>query len=441
MLTDRGLANVTVLERAARVGGKSLTVQHEGLGHELGTCYHTYGYTYVRAWMRQFGIGAHRLNQHVIHRMEGGPIDFKSFVVGGDRRRAYSEVLRYIGHWLRFFWRQEAGRSRATFDAEVSIPFLRWLRQRDLGAVERFALRSMTAMGYGHLEEVPALYGLRWNMPSLLLSAAATRVDEPVPGWMQLWEALAWTLDVRLGWEIARVERSGDRFAVRGKHGETLHFDHLVVSTPLDEVDTWMEPTPAERRLFGRVRWAEYASSLVVVDGWFTDADTHSFEANLRGAEDARRGNLLVARRTADKTAVAGARSRSRKNVYVTYQYGSPQMSESTLRARLEGDVGRQGGRVVEVLSQARWKYAPKLTPEAIASGAVWEMEALQGQQNTWYTGASFSHESVDNIVDYNVKLADRMEAAIRGRAGLPFGGWMWEERRRLQRMLTWHNK
>ena len=47
--------------------------------------------------------------------------------------------------------------------AAVSVPFGAWLAARDLDVVTRFALRSMTVMGYGSLDRVPALYGLRWN--------------------------------------------------------------------------------------------------------------------------------------------------------------------------------------------------------------------------------------------------------------------------------------
>jgi hypothetical protein len=441
ILTDRGLANVTVLERSERVGGKALTVQHEGLGHELGTCYHTYGYTYVRAWMKAHGIGAHRLARHVIHPEGSAPVDFKQFVINGGKAAAYREILRYQAHWLRFFVMQELGWSRATFDAEAAMPFLQWLRERDFPTIERFALRSMTAMGYGHLAEVPALYGLRWNMPSLLLSAAAIRVEEPVPGWMQLWQALAWRLDVRLGWDTTRVERHGDAFTVHGRSGAPLRFDHLVITTPLDECGAWIDLTPEEEAVFARIRWSQYCASLVVVDGWFTDADTNSFESALRSADAARLGHVLVARRTGDKTPVSAARSGSRKHVYVVYQYGSAQMSDASLRERLEADVALHGGRVVEVLGQVRWKYSPKLTREAIASGAVWQLDALQGHQNTWYSGASLSHEAVDNIVDYNVKLADRMEYAIGGYARRPYHNYWWRERRTMERLVTWHNK
>jgi predicted NAD/FAD-dependent oxidoreductase len=441
ILTDRGFRDVTVLEKAERVGGKSRTVQHEGLGHEVGTCYYTEGYTYVRAWMRRYGISAHRLHRHVIHRADGSATDFGHYVSAGSRPRMVEELARYTKHWMRFFTLQELGHDRATFDAEVSIPFGQWLRERNLAAIERFALRSMTAMGYGHLDHVPALYGLRWNSPSLLLSAAAMHIDEPVPGWSHLWQAMAATLDVRLGWETAHVERGPRGVEVIAKDGDRLRFDHLVVATPPDECGAWLPLDNDERALFGRLQWAQYYTSLVVVDGWFKHEDTHSYEANLRGADGPQVGHILVARRTGDKTPVAEARTDARKHVYVVYQYGSRQLADTTLRDRLTQDIARQGGRLVQVLGQFPWRHSPKLPAAAIASGAVWALEDLQGKRNTWYTGATLCHESVNNIVGYNVKLADRLEHRLRGYGEQPMGRWWWQERRAAERLLTWQNK
>jgi len=36
-------------------------------------------------------------------------------------------------------------------------------------------------------------------------------------------------------------------------------------------------------------------------------------------------------------------------------------------------------------------------------------MRDMQGQANTWYTGAAFSFESVSNIVTHNRALAPRI--------------------------------
>jgi hypothetical protein len=67
-------------------------------------------------------------------------------------------------------------------------------------------------------------------------------------------------------------------------------------------------------------------------------------------------------------------------------------------------------------LKQARWKYAPQLGSGAIREGGLGRMERQQGQHNLWVSGATASHEAVDNIVDYNERLVERMAAAFAGR-------------------------
>ncbi|RME26403.1 MAG: hypothetical protein D6798_06800 [Deltaproteobacteria bacterium] len=439
ILTDRGFANITLVERSRRVGGKTLTFHHEGIGHELGACYTTWGYTLTHEWMREAGITAHRLPTHVIHLPDGRVIDFKEFVLGDHKVRAYGQIAEYNQRWLAFFRNQQLMVDEARWIADVARPFGRWLDDHGLDVVKRFAWRTMTAMGYGHLDAVPALYGLRWNTPSLLLSAAMLRVDEPVPGWQHLWQHLAWHLDVRTDTHIQRVQRSEHGHVIHTDRGE-LRASQLVVTSPLDEARSWLPMTDEERDVFGRIRWSEYVSTLVQVEGWFRNEDTHTYAANLYGADGDRRGGLMVARRTGDKTPVARARSTTRPDLYVCYQYGVPGASGEDLLERLQADIRADGGRVVTVHRQARWRYAPQLDSDAIAQGYAWRLEGLQGVDDTWYTGASLSHEAIDSIVDYNQWLADRMELRMRRKAGETLDP-DWLDRRRRRRLRSLDNK
>ncbi len=147
------------------------------------------------------------------------------------------------------------------------------------------------------------------------------------------------------------------------------------------------------------------------------DADTRSFEANALDSAAVARSRLLVARRTGDKTPVALARSASRPDVYVCYQPGNPKRTDAQLLEILKGDLEGEGAKIREVLTQCRWKYAPQLSTAAITAGASHRFERQQGAGKLWITGASASHEAVDNIVDYNERLVERMELAFAGKA------------------------
>lgn len=409
LLKDRGIENVVIFERTDRVGGKSLTWTWQGLAHELGTCYVGGNYGFVKTWFAEHGLGLFRLRKSAGLRPDGSVTDFREFVSGPMRSRSLLEFARYSLTCLGYSFCARTPAGRAFLDNELSKPYDQWLLERRLGMVYRFALRSMTVMGYGALQQVPALNGLRWTRPSLILKAALGEMFEPVEGWAVLWERLAAGMEIRYDAGIQDVVREGARYRVETAHGAEM-VDHLVVTTPLDECG-WMELPPAVSSVALNVEWHVMITTLVVAEGWFRDWDTLFFEANTLAAAGPGLGHILGARRTGDK--VPGLPS-DRPDVYVTYQYGAPLVSDEQALETLRRDIAEMGGRVTEVIVQRRWKYCPTLKPEAIASGMVWEMEALQGVENLWFSGATFSHESILNIAEFNAGLADRMAARIR---------------------------
>jgi len=105
-----------------------------------------------------------------------------------------------------------------------------------------------------------------------------------------------------------------------------------------------------------------------------------------------------------------------RPALYLVYQYGDPEWPDETLTELAKADITEDGGQVREVLVVKRWRYSPQLPAASIAAGAVWRMEAVQGRDNLWFSGATCSHEAVDSIVNYNARLADVMAARIQGR-------------------------
>jgi hypothetical protein len=432
LLTERGFADITVLEKLAHVGGKSSTHHHEGIGHEMGTCYVADGYTTIKTWMAEAGIRVHPLERHHIYDRAGVLLPFEEFVKGdgfGATLELGAELLRYTLAWDHFHsWDLRGCDDDALDDREqpmreqVARPFGEWLAERGFDAIARFAMRTMTIMGYGALDRVPTLYGLRWNVPSLFVSAVRKSVGEPIPGWQHLWTNIASHLDVRLEHAIEAVQRGGPagQFRVGSNRGE-LVFDHLVLTSPLDEAARWFPFDEAERRAWGidgEVQWREYVTTLIAADDWFRDTDTRSYAAHAWDGPATDASRLLVARRTCDKSAAARARAQAgtRRDVYVCYQYGSPERGDQALLDVLLADLERDGARNLEVLEQARWKYAPQLSGAAIREGGLARMERQQGRHCLWVSGATTSHEAVDNIVDYNQRLVERMAAAFAGR-------------------------
>ena len=76
-------------------------------------------------------------------------------------------------------------------------------------------------------------------------------------------------------------------------------------------------------------------------------------------------------------------------------------------------EIAREGGEIANIVLQRTWKYFARYKPNAVRGGLLSRLEDMQGKQNTWYTGATFSHEAVSNIVNYNARLARKMQAAL----------------------------
>ncbi len=427
VLGDLGLERVTVLEKSDRVGGMSLTLEVAGALHELGTCYTLAGYDLTTRWMREANVRGFRLSQHEYLLRDGRLVSFREFVKGQDSfGTGLSKVLSYIRHWLPFHrWDLQGNPDDATdasgrpFREVVAQSFGQWLTDRELGPIAKMSLRAVTAAGYGALDELPALYGLRWVTPALLWSGVTSRMSEPLPGWQTLWTHLASTLDIRTNCQVIRCEPTSTGWAIATSRGD-FEFDHLVVAAPLHQFlsdgDCWL-PLESERRealgLNGTLSWREYTASLVEVRNWFRQGHTRAFEAAAVDSAARRQCRLLVGRRALDKATGAGPLP---GNLYLVYQYSDPDLSNDVLTKILRDDLAADGAELAAVLHRRRWRYSPQFAPEAIASGAVARFEHWQGRRNLWFTGAVASHESVDNIVCYNQRLADRLVAAIEGR-------------------------
>jgi hypothetical protein len=423
LLSERDAGEITVLEQADRVGGKSLTLQVDGIGHELGTCYTTAGFLTVKRWMREAKIGGYRLKTHAFRRRDGRVVPFRDFVRGGVGLGAgASQIVAYTRHWRHFHdWDLRGGPDGGVdldgqpMLAELAKPYGVWLAERKLDVVARFALRAVTIMGYGALDAVPTLYGLRWISPALIWSGLTLQVTEPIPGWQHLWMHLAEQLDVRRGCTITGVERDDGSYRVLTSSGP-LTFDHLVITASVEEATKWFPFEAREREalgLDGALSYRDYVTTLLEAERWFRDTDTRGYEA---AADSAALGEsrLLVARRTPDKSRGAAP---PKRDLYVTYQYGGvPSRSNEELRSILRGALADEGAELREVVAQKRWRYSPQLSSEAIRGGGVSRFERMQGRKGLWFTGAIASHESVDNIISYNERLVERMSASMAGR-------------------------
>lgn len=393
LLNERAAARVTVFEAADRVGGKSYSIAQGGSVHDMGTCYSTLSYQTTNRWMRQYGVRQRALGRQV---MEGAPfMKFVSSVPGGS---LVGEARRYLGARRTFLNERAVDPDAADAHAAAAEPFSEWLERHDLPRMRRFMLRAFTSIGYGPLEHLPTVQALRWATPRLFLTGLLAQLRMPVEGWQTLWERVADDMDVRRAEPVQHIDR--------GPHGVVIHtptgphvFDYAVLTTPVDDLAGMMDLTADERAIAVGTAWNSYVTTLCRVSNWFQDHMVEAYAAPL--APSAEPGLLLSARR-----AQQGVNGPTDKTLYLTGQYGQGLTAEQ-LADRLHIEIERKGGRFEGVLCQKRWKYFPRYHAEALKDGLLTRMRNAQGANRTWYSGATFSYESVGNIVDFNHRLAD----------------------------------
>ena len=397
LLQETGRARAVIFEKEERVGGKSFSTPRYGSVHDIGTCYSMLAHATTNRWMKELRIPQRPIDRQMV---DGVPVI--RYILGGQPFTTASETLRFFQAWKA----QTRAFDERPDDPEVreaaATPVGAWIDAHGFPSVRRYMQRGLTNMGYGYLDETPTVQALRWCGPDLLVSGALRRIKAPENGWQSFWERLSQSLDVRLGQPVNEIRRGNDRIDIVTPAGAT-RVDALLVAAPLDELKNAMSLTAAEQRVVDAVKWDRLAASLASIAGWRRNDDIVIYEDALKAG--AAPGTLLSSR-------VAGPppkkKDRHGARFFMCFQYGGA-LAPAELADRLRHDVQQRGGYLDHLAMQKVWKFAPRYDADALRDGLMSQMRAMQGDERTWYTGATFSFEAVSNIVEFNRTLAPEM--------------------------------
>ena len=65
-----------------------------------------------------------------------------------------------------------------------------------------------------------------------------------------------------------------------------------------------------------------------------------------------------------------------------------------------------------DYITHDEWNYFPHIPVSAFQAGWYFELEALQGENRTWYAGGLMAFDLIEPIVEYSEDLAERFLAA-----------------------------
>ncbi|MEO1101719.1 MAG: FAD-dependent oxidoreductase [Pseudomonadota bacterium] len=398
MLSDTEGLEVTVFEREPMLGGKSHSLYNYARPIELGTSYTAMGHRIAKKWMKELGI---TLRQNGESRYDGKP--FIDYVKDGSGKSFALQMLHFMWSRRRLLKKLKKDPDNDAALAEASLPVEAWLKARGLRKIERFMHRILTTMGYGVLDEVSTIQALRWIDVDLLLSGQFNQIHAPEQGWTEFWKRVADGLTVETDAAVTAIKRDETGVTLTVNE-EARAFDGVVCAAPFNQFASVVDPNEAEAWLNKSFDWTGYASALVAVEKWFEGFQIDGYSDAARpGAE---KGKMLGARYEADAPDLGG-------RLFITGQIPGD-YSESELQEILEDEIRERGGENPKVIMLRKWIYFAQWRPEAIRGGLLTRMDRMQGQDNTWYTGALFSFESISHIMDFNARLAPRIIAAVK---------------------------
>lgn len=393
-LAELGFNDFVVLEKSGRVGGKADSVAVGQAIAELGTCYATTAHRHILRWMTSQNTKYRR-----VARTSVDGANFMAYIKRAAGPPLLSQMVKYLH--LR---RNRLERLAESVDdplavSEAAMSTRDWLARHNLPKIERLMYRSMTSLGYGFLDETPMIHAWRWTDWDTIYSGARGLLFMPTGGWQQFWTELSRPLNVRLDTEITSIVREGGRAKIATRSGDDLLADQIVCTIPLDEFAKLTPLTTSEASVADAITWMGYVTTLVAADNWFKNVDVQSFSSSfLPGSMP---GRLLSARYELHSPDLGG-------DLYVVGQLPGV-LSRAELRESLEADLSAQGARLNASIESKQWRYFPRYSSDAIESGLLRTMACMQGENATWYTGATFSHESVANISNFNETLARRI--------------------------------
>ncbi len=379
-LKKRGFKNVVVFESEKNVGGKSYSVEYKGTHFDLGSM----------MFSRQDDTA--RLADH--YQVPYQSFDTKDFYFSNQR---YLNPIAFARQWYSLadiFWSlyglHDAVRVHGLekpgygeLDSDLLQPFQSYLQAHRLEAAGKAFQPAVTGLGYGYYESMPAVYCLKiissmMNtslLKSLLMNGG--QVCFFPGGWQSLWERVAQDLDVRTGVSIDSIERFPRSVHVT-VNGSMEVFDTLLVTTPLNHADTFLDVSDQERRLFNKIRSHRMITTLVegsipLKTAFFAD---HVIPERL--------GHVIGANCFFPET-----------NCSVLFQTVPETMSQDEINRMIVEDLRDMGCEVKKIIAQKDWEYFYFVSAEDLRAGFYASMQALQGKRNTYYVSSILNFETV----------------------------------------------
>lgn len=173
---------------------------------------------------------------------------------------------------------------------------------------------------------------------------------------------------------------------------ECYKADFLLISSPLDETPLFMDVSPTESDLFSKIKYNDYRTYLC------------------RVSDFAPQNGFIPAHFTPEKKGhpVFWYRRYTDSDLYAIYVLSDFTLSDEEIEANVISCINRLGGKHIGFEKIVKWKYFPHIDTAEMKKGYYTKLEALQGQNRTYYLGELMNFSSVELSAVYSKDLVHR---------------------------------
>lgn len=415
-LHKNGYRNVTLYEGNAQIGGKVRTFEIDGQIIELGAVATMNDNSTVFDIGRELGV-------LTVRKMRAKPMVLWTKRDGLKEKVSIDRYWRECSHVALargLFQLERTLRSRkfqpvfkpGFHDLHpdlVNLSMTAFARKYAFDEILEPFYAAMYAFGYGALSDSAALYSLKFirslarrSLRHLMSFGRDPGIYTFVPGFQRFWEMVGAHLEsngieLRLGGSVTRVVRravdDGRAEIAVTAEGETLTYDRLLVTCVPEQFLKFMDATNEEKDLFQRVSYFNHHAVIFRAEG-MREGEMVALRDNM---ERHRQGHLF------------GYMSDwPGSNLFVGYQFNHTGESEAELDELIWRDISELGGAVTEIILRAPWRYFPHVQVEDLGLQYYPRVNALQGQNGTYYLGSLFAFESVDHCAEFASFVVDK---------------------------------
>lgn len=198
---------------------------------------------------------------------------------------------------------------------------------------------------------------------------------------------------LKLGVNVKNIKR-GNRITVETQY-ETLEFDKLIITTPLDETSEFMDINEDEKELFSKIRnmyfnvFAYSLKNVPKVSGYIPYNFTRE-----------RQGHIMVwYYRWQDMGS---------NDLITVYSMCQKEDSPAKCKKIMDEDLNRLGIKIENFLMYRRWKYFPHVGCDDLKNGFYKKLDALQMNNNTIYAGELLDFSNIEHCSQYSKYIVNK---------------------------------